>query len=179
MHRFAWLLVLPACFGKSNAMTGGVTTGAITTPMREDRVIPGATAELTTTERDHRNGVEFRAFAANTMDDAAIPNAYGMAVRQLGEGAGIQSSIQAGWMVTHKVGSATVFGRLMFDLLSWTEIGEETTLSALSPTFDVGIAPFGHGLCVSAAATWDVKFNDPDRGLVGVFVGICGGALKR
>lgn len=171
-------LLVPACASNSGAITGGLTTGAITTPLREDHAVPVGTTGMSTIERDRVHGVEFRGFAAGAIKDVAFPNAYGFAVRQLGAGNGVQTSLQAGWMITRPVGRAMVFGRLMFDLMSWTRIGGDTTLSALSPTFDVGIAPFGHGVCVSASGTWDVRFNDPDRGLIGAFIGLCGGGLK-
>jgi hypothetical protein len=64
-------------------------------------------------------------------------------------------------------------------MLASKKVGEVETLSAFSPTFDVGIAPFGHGVCVSTSATWDVHFNEPDRAIVGAYVGLCGGRLKR
>jgi hypothetical protein len=170
------LILAPGCFGKSRGgpVTGGLTTGAITAPIHEELRDP---AQLSTgTEEPALNGVELRGFMAAGIDDPAIPNAYGFAVRQLGDG--IQSSVQAGWAITGQLGSAMVFGRLMFDLLSWTKLHDETTLSAFSPTADMGIAPFGHGLCVSASTTWDVRFNEPDRMIVGAFVGLCGGAMK-
>jgi hypothetical protein len=175
MRILALLLVLPACFGKSKSgpVTGALTTGAIVTR--------DAPAELAGTaravERDTMTGVELRGTMAGAIDEVAIPNAYGFAVRQVGEG--VQTSLQTGWMLASQVGGATVFARLMFDLLSWTKLRDDVTLSALSPTFDFGIAPFGRGICVSAQGTWDVRFNEPDRGLIGVFVGLCGGALKR
>ncbi|MEO8702720.1 MAG: hypothetical protein ABI867_21935 [Kofleriaceae bacterium] len=181
MHRIVVLLVvLAACFGKKNDVTGALTTGAVTTPMRESHVIDRGAAAKTATERDHVSGVEVRSYVATPIDDVAIPNTYGIAVRQLGEGAGVQTSIQAGYLLTHQIGRATVFGRLMMDLLSVTEIGyERYTLSGLSPTADFGIAPFGHGLCVTFSGTWDVKFDEPDRALLGLFIGICGGPLKH
>ncbi len=170
------LLFASACFGRRGGpVTGGLTTGAITAPVHEE--LRDATQLALGEKQPQLTGVELRAFVAARSSDPAIPNAYGFAVRQLGEG--VQTSMQAGWTMTGKLGSAMVFGRLMFDLLSWTKLRDETTLSAFSPTADVGIAPFGHGLCVSASGTWDVRFNDPDRAIIGAFVGLCGSALKH
>lgn len=174
MQRLAILVLIPACFGKSNDVTGGLTTGAITAPVRESRP---ATAELAMVEDERLDGVELRGFMGAAIDEPAIPNAYGFAIRQLGDG--VQTSMQAGWMLASKAGSSMVFARLMFDLLSWTKLDDDTTLSAFSPTADIGIAPFGKGICVSAAGTWDVRFNERDRPLVGIFVGLCGGPMQR
>lgn len=178
MRRLALLLVLPACWGKhkSGPVTGTLTTGAVVT--REAPADVGGLALAMTDDRDTYTGVELRAFVAGAIDEPGIPNAYGFSVRQVGSG--VQTSLQTGWMLASKVGSSMVFARLTFDLLSWTERkDQETQLSALSPTFDIGIAPFGRGICVSGSGTWDVHFNDPDRGLIGVFVGLCGGALRK
>jgi hypothetical protein len=168
------VLVLPACFGKSKSgpITGTLTTGAIVT---RDAPAEVAGVALAMTERENMTGVELRMVAAAHLEEPGIPNAYGYSVRQVGTG--VQHSLQAGWMLAHKAGAAMLFARATFDMLSWTKRGEDVQLSALSPTAEVGIAPWGRGICVSASGTWDVYFNDPDRGLVGVFVGLCGGAL--
>lgn len=177
MRRLLLLACLPAC-GKVNDVTGGITTGGITSANRVEHVAnPDTAREVTRT--DHMNGIELRAYVAGDVHDLAVPNAWGFAVRGFGEGSGVQTSAQAGWAYAWPVGRSTIFARLMFDLLSWTEVGEETTLSGLSPTADVGIAPFGHGVCISASSTWDVRLNDPDRALVGAFVGVCAGAFGR
>jgi hypothetical protein len=169
---------LVVCFGgkaEAGPVTGGLTTSAVIAPEHEDFIVPRMT---TPGETDHLTGVELRGYWGMAMKGYAIPNAYGFTVRQLGEG--VTSSIQTGWMVALGAGSSTVFGKLMFDMLSWKRVGEDqTTLSAFSPTLDIGIAPFGRGICFSASATWDVHFNQPDRAIVGASVGLCGGPLKR
>lgn len=170
-------LALVACFGgksKSSSVTGGLTTSAVIAPEQEDFIVPRMTVPG---EADNITGVELRGYFGAAVKDAAIPNAYGFTIRQLGEG--VTSSIQTGWMVALGAGNSTVFGKLMFDMLSWKRVGEETTLSAFSPTLDIGIAPFGHGICFSGSATWDVHFNQPDRAIVGASVGLCGGRMKR
>ncbi|MBA2544242.1 MAG: hypothetical protein H0V17_31650 [Deltaproteobacteria bacterium] len=172
------LLAVTACFGgksKSSPVTGGLTTSAVIAPEQADFIVPRM---LTPGESDQITGVELRGYVGAAVRDAAIPNAYGFTVRQLGEG--VTSSIQSGWMVALPAGRSTVFGKLMFDLLSWKRVGEDqTTLSAFSPTLDIGIAPFGRGVCFSGSATWDVHFNQPDRAIVGASVGLCGGRMKR
>jgi hypothetical protein len=121
-------------------------------------------------------GVELRAFGAVPTDDPAMPNAFGFALRQVGTDH-VERAIQLGWGGALHAGDALVFGRLMFDAVAWqprmTGGGDE--LSALSPTIDLGVAPLGHGLCVSTSATWEVHYGAPDRLLVGGFVGLCGG----
>lgn len=172
--------VLPACFGKSKSgpVTGGLTTSAVTTTEHRDFVVPRMT---TGGDPDQLTGVELRGFVGGSFDQPAIPNAYGFTMRQLGEG--VTTSLQSGWMVALPAGASTVFGKVMFDLLSIKKVGEgdvgDTTLSAFSPTVDVGIAPFGRGICTSLSATWDVHFNQPDRAIIGVSAGLCGGRLKR
>ncbi len=174
--RSLWLalVLLSGCITKNASyMTGGITTGAITAPIHGD---PQIVAAMTTPDTGGYNGVELRGYVATDLTQVAIPNAGGFAVRQLGDG--VQSSMQTGWMIAPRVGGGTLFGRLMFDVISSTKQGEDTTLSAFSPTVDVGVAPWGKGLCFSASATWDVQFNAPDRGIVGMFAGLCGGAMK-
>jgi len=174
------LVVLVGCVGKgkSSPVTGGLTTGAITEAVSGARGDPGVATMEVPGAADRTTGVELRGYMAGAIDDVAIPNAYGFAVRQLGTG--VQTSLQTGYLVALPAGRSTVFGRLMFDLLSWTRLDEDhTVLSGLSPTLDIGIAPLGHGICISASGTWDVHFNDPDRVIVGGYVGLCGGAMKR
>jgi hypothetical protein len=174
-------LLLSACVGKSKSavVTGGLTTSAVATTEHDDFVVPRMTTSAG--DREQLTGVELRGFMGGSFADPAIPNAYGFTMRQLGEG--VTTSIQSGWMVALPAGAATLFGKVMFDLVSIKKVGEgdvaDTTLSAFSPTVDVGIAPFGRGICTSISATWDVHFNQPDRAIIGVSAGLCGGRLKR
>ena len=173
MRGLSVVALLAGC--KAGPVSGGVTTGAITSPVHGDPQLVMAEAPGAS---DSTNGVEFRAFMSGAFKDAAIPNAYGVSIRQLGTG--VQTSLQTGYMVALPAGSTMVFGRLMVDLLSSTRFDEDhTMLSGLSPTFDVGFAPFGHGICISASTTWDVRFNNPDRMIIGGYFGLCGGALRR
>jgi hypothetical protein len=133
------------------------------------------TGALVSPDTRNETGAELRIFGGFATDDPAVPNAYGFAVREVG--GDVQTIGQWGWAGATRVGSAAVFGRLMFDVISRNTIAHETTLSAFSPTADIGVAPFGHGICVSASATWDVHFDAPDRLLLGAFVGMCGGKL--
>lgn len=174
--RAPWLVLalIPACAHGSGSKewTGGLTTGAITAPVHAE---PRLTEAMTSADGGRPNGVELRGYFGSDLEDPAIPNATGFAVRQLG--GGVQTSFQTGWMFAPVVGGATVFARLMFDVISWTKTGDETSLSAFSPTAEVGVAPWGHGLCFAASSTWDVQFNQPDRMIVGAYVGLCGGAM--
>jgi hypothetical protein len=167
------LILLSACFKSGGAVTGTLATGAIAT--RDTPELDGIALGMT--ERESITGVELRAVVAGRIDEPYIPNAYGFTVRQVGEG--VQSSVTTGWMLASRVGSSTVFARVMFDLLSTTKRGDDETLSALSPTADFGIAPWGRGICIAGSGTWDVRFNQQDRGLIGVFIGLCGGPLGR
>jgi hypothetical protein len=116
-------------------------------------------------------------FGATEKVTPEYPNTFGWQVRQLGE-EHVQYSMQAGWTVVRQ-GTPMVFGRLMFDMLSWEKrMDGDNTLSAFSPTLDFGVAPWGKGLCVSASTTYDVHFDAPDRWIAGVFVGVCAGRLK-
>ena len=126
-------------------------------------------------QTDTPTGVEVRAFGALDTGDPAIPNAYGFMLRDVG--GDLQYAGQWGWATATRLGSAGVYARLMFDVIERDEIDHVKSLSAFSPTADIGIAPFGHGICFSASATWDIHFDAPDRMLVGGFVGMCGGKL--
>ncbi len=176
--RLPWLAVVfvagCATGSKSSDMTGGLTTGVITAPVYAE---PQLVEAMTTADTGRPNGVELRGYVGlGALETPAIPNATGFAVRQLG--GGVQTSMQAGWMLAPRIGSATLFARLMFDVISWTDVGDETKLSAFSPTAEIGVAPWGHGLCFAGSTTWDVQFNEPDRMIVGVYAGLCGGPLQ-
>jgi hypothetical protein len=160
MKLVALALVLTGCAGSHHGDTAGggaLQTGALIDPKTSD------------------TGPEIRVFGGMATDDLAIPNAYAFSVRDVGSD--VQTSAQWGWAVAGELGSAKVYGRLMFDVINRNTIDHVTSLSAFSPTADLGIAPFGHGLCFSASATWDVHFDAPDRLLVGGYVGLCGGKL--
>jgi hypothetical protein len=136
------------------------------------------TTTTTMPASDQPIGVEARAFFAAESIEVGFPNTYGSVVRQLGD-EHMQTAIQTGWTLATHGGRSLVFGRVMFDLLSWQKRADgDFELSALSPTLDVGVAPLGKGICVSASATWDVHYNAPDRALAGLFVGLCGDAKK-
>ena len=156
MARLALLvLVLPACLG-------GLTTGAVAP-------VGGPT------------GVELRVFGATGGIDGnpLMPNAYGVAYRQIGD-EHAQTAGQIGWAGAVRVGPGAVFGRLMFDAINTQRTMDgDRKYSAFSPTLDLGVVPVKNGLCVSASATYDVQFNEPDRWIVGVFAGVCGSDRKR
>jgi hypothetical protein len=170
----ALALSLPACIG-------GITTGAIV-PLgpAASTPLPASTAAAVTpgaryTNNDAPAGVELRIFGATGGydHDPLMPNAYGVAYRQIGD-EHVQTAGQVGWGGAWRIGKGFMFGRLMFDLLSSQRtLDGDRKFSAFSPTFDFGVAPVRNGLCFSLSATYDVHFNDPDRVLVGAFVGVC------
>lgn len=137
--------------------------------------LPPGTAAATYTKGDQPTGVEVRLFGATGgfHDNPLMPNAYGVAWRQIGD-EHMQTAGQLGWAGAVPVGDGFAFGRVMFDVInSQRTLDGDRKFSAFSPTLDVGIAPIRNGLCFSASATYDVHFNDPDRWLLGVFVGAC------
>lgn len=138
---------------------GGITTGPVMAP-----------GQGTPT------GVETRVFGAyRAGDNVAMPNALGLAVREVGT-PNPEWASQLGWAGGVHVGRALVFGRVMFDVFARQKRADGSEeLSALSPTVDLGVAPLGNGVCVSSSATWEVHYGAPDRLLVGAFVGLCGG----
>lgn len=151
----ALFALMPACAtGRHNGAGGGVATGFVTAP-----------------DEGPATGMEFRAYGGGNLDSAAMPNAFGFAARQLGGSP--HYALQAGWQGT----AGPLFGRLMVDMIGWQQVNGERQLSGLSPTLDVGIAPASHGVCLSGSATWDVHLNEPDRLIVGVFLGLCSGHL--
>lgn len=155
--RISMASLLVSAIGGAGCL-GGVTTGPVFAP-----------------GQGTSPGVEARAFGAMATNDLATPNAFGVALRQVGT-EHVERAVQLGWAGGVHAGGAFVFGRLMFDMIAWQPRmtgGDE--LSALSPTLDLGVAPLGHGLCVSTSATWEVHYGAPDRLLVGGFVGLCGG----
>jgi hypothetical protein len=163
------LLLLSGC-------VGGLTTGAVmplgpTAPAN----LPAGTAAASYTKGDEPTGVEVRVFGATGGWDKnpLMPNAYGVAWRQIGD-EHMSTSGQLGWAGAVPVGSGFAFGRVMFDILnSQRTLDGDRKFSAFSPTIDVGIAPLRNGLCFSVSGTYDVHFNDPDRMIIGAFVGVC------
>lgn len=170
-------LFLPACIG--GVMTGAVmpigpATGVSAAPA-------GTAARPSYTHADEPLGVELRIFtAAGGFDDMPLmPNAYGVTYRQIGD-EHVQTAGQIGWAGALRAGRGVVFGRIMFDAInSQRTLDGDRKYSAFSPTLDLGIVPVKHGLCFSASATYDVHFNDPDRWIVGAFVGVCGSDRVR
>jgi hypothetical protein len=154
------------------ACVGGITTGAVTTTQNSTWTARALGAAPTASSS--ANGIEFRMFGTVPTKSAAMPNAYGMAVRQIGD-EHVETSFQMGWLRALPIGKqAFVFGRAMIDMLATERrMDGDSNLSALSPTADVGIAPFGNGVCVSASATYDVHMNAPGRAIFGAFVGMC------
>jgi hypothetical protein len=75
--------------------------------------------------------------------------------------------------IRHKLGDATVFGRLMIDLIAREHLAGEDHTRTLSPMFELGVMPFGRGACLSAAAAWDVRIDEPDQAIIGAFFGWC------
>jgi hypothetical protein len=167
-------LFLPACIG-------GLTTGAVM-PVGPTPATPGGTLAARYTKPDEPTGVELRIFGATggSKDNPLLPNAYGLVYRQIGD-EHVQTAGQIGWAGAVRVGAGAVFGRIMFDAInSQRTLDGDRKFSAFSPTLDLGALPFKNGLCVSASATYDVHFNDPDRWVLGMFVGVCASdAVKR
>lgn len=120
------------------------------------------------------HGVEFHALTTAPMEAMGEggPNVASLSYRQIGDER--KTSFALGWMHVVDVGHAAVFGRLMVELLGREQLADGDHTRTLSPTFEIGIAPFGHGACLSVAGTWDVRIPDPDRGMVGAFFGWCG-----
>lgn len=155
----SFVLFLPACIG-------GVTTGAV---------------RATSARGDEPVGVELRMFGAGNGfdDDPLMPNAYGLTYRQIGD-EHVQTAAQLGWAGALRVGRGVVFGRLMFDVLSSQRtLDGDRKFAAFSPTLDLGVLPVRNGLCLSASATYDIHFGDPDRWLLGAFIGACGSDRVR
>lgn len=166
--RAVLLLLLPACLG-------GLTTGAVMPTGPTTAGLPAGTAAASYTKGDEPTGVEVRLFGATgpIEKNPLMPNAYGVAWRQIGD-EHMSTSGQIGWAGAVPVGAGFAFGRVMFDVInSQRTLDGDRKFSAFSPTLDVGIAPIRNGLCFSASVTYDVHFNDPDRVLVGAFVGVC------
>lgn len=155
---------------------GGLTTGAVMpTGPSAPATLPAGTAASSYTKGGEPTGVEVRLFGASNGFDhnPLMPNAYGVAWRQIGDEHMVTAG-QVGWAGAMPLGSGFVFGRLMFDVInSQRSLDGDTKLNALSPTLDLGIAPIRNGLCFSLSATYDIHFNDPDRMLLGAFVGAC------
>ena len=175
MVRLAFLVaLLPACIG-------GITTGAVvpigpaTGVSSPSGSPPGTVARASYTQGGEPTGVEFRVFGATggLEDNPLMPNAYGVTYRQIGD-EHVQTAGQLGWAGALRVGPSVVFARLMFDVLSSQRtLDGDRKYSAFSPTLDLGVLPLRNGICVSASATYDVHFDDPDRWIVGAFVGAC------
>ena len=148
-------------FAVSGCVGMGITSGPVAAPIDHSPV-----------------GVEVRGFGGYHSSDYALPNTFGFAVRQIGD-AHTESALQVGWMAATHAGQALLFGRLMFDTIAWQkQMDGSTKLSALSPTLDLGVAPWRHGICFTAGATWDIHYDAPDQLIVGGFVGLCGDTDK-
>jgi hypothetical protein len=145
-----------------------------TGPARAPSLPPG-TAAATYSRGDEPTGVEVRLFGAakSYEGNPLMPNAYGVAWRQIGD-EHMQTAGQIGWAGAVPVGRGFAFGRLMFDVInSQRTLDGDRKFSAFSPTLDLGFAPYKNGLCFSLSTTYDIHFNDPDRVLLGVYAGVC------
>ena len=168
MRALSLVVMLTGC-------VGGLTTGAVMPTGPTTAGLPAGTAAASYTKGDEPTGVEVRIFGATGGFDKnpLMPNAYGVAWRQIGD-EHMSTSGQIGWAGAVPVGQGFAFGRVMFDVInSQRTLDGDRKFSAFSPTLDVGIAPIRNGLCFSVSTTYDVHFNDPDRVLVGAFVGVC------
>lgn len=164
-------IAVPAC-------VGGVSTGLMVPvgPSALPGQQPPGTAASASTSASTPTGVELHLFGATKLE-GALPNAWGYSIRQIGD-EHVEQSYQVGWAGGARTAAGLVYGRLMFDLISWQMRADgDRQLSAFSPTLEVGIAPGQRngGWCISGEVTRDVHLNDPDRTLIGVFVGLCGG----
>jgi hypothetical protein len=139
-----------------------------------------ASGVISPVDRGTPTGVEVHTFASTPMVEG-MPNAVGYTLRQVGD-EHTEQSIQVGWALPVVLGKRgpLVFARLMFDLIAWQPRADgDRQLSALSPTFAVGIAPLALGVCLSGEATYELHTDQPDRVLVGAFIGLCGANRKR
>ncbi|MEO6774415.1 MAG: hypothetical protein ABI467_15595 [Kofleriaceae bacterium] len=168
----SWLLfaLAPACVG---AMSTGIVVpvGRSALPSQQ----PAGTAAAVVDQASTPTGVELHVFGATKLE-SAMPNAWGYSIRQIGD-EHVEQEYQVGWAGGMPTPAGMVFGRLMFDLISWQMRADgDRQLSAFSPTLEVGIAPGSvhGGWCISGEVTRDIHLNDPDRTLVGLFVGLCG-----
>lgn len=153
-------LALATAAGAGSGCIGEVSSGYVT-PIAQANA-PG--------------GVELHAWSATDTRELGklLPNAFGTSIRQIGS-EHPETEVQIGWAGSKQIGGGPIlFGRLMFDLISWQRRDDgDRNLSAFSPTLELGVAPVSRGLCLSGEATWDVHIDSPDRLLAGVFVGLC------
>ncbi len=139
---------------------------------------PGESATSPASPGDRPTGVEFHYLVSMPLE-SALPNAYGAMLRQVGD-EHTEQALQIGWNAPFELGRGgpLVFARLMFDLIGWQHRDDgDRNLTAFSPSFAVGFSPSAKlGLCISGQTTWQIRRGEPDRPLVGVFLGYCGRA---
>jgi hypothetical protein len=164
------LAIAPGC-------VGGLSTGLMV-PVGHSALPsqqPVGTIASATLDTSTPTGVELHMFGATKLD-GGLPNAWGYSIRQIGD-EHVEQEYSVGYADAVPTAAGMVFGRLMFDLISWQMRADgDRQLSAFSPTLEVGIAPGRRngGWCISGEVTRDIHLNDPDRTLVGVFIGFCG-----
>ena len=141
---------------------------------------PVSAATVGPVENGTPSGVELHMVAA-TKPEGFLPNAVGFSIRQIGD-EHVEQEYQIGWARTVPAGPGFVIGRAMFDVLSWQQRADgDRQLSAFSPTVELGYAlgdKHGIGWCVSGEVTRDIHLNEPDRTLVGAFIGLCSAGEK-
>ena len=172
-----WILVitLPGC-------VGGLSTGLMV-PVGHSALPsqqPVGTSASAVVDTGTPTGVELHMFGGTKLE-SALPNAWAYSVRQIGD-EHVEQEYSVGYAGGIPTAAGMVFGRLMFDLISWQMRADgDRQLSAFSPTLEVGIAPGSHngGWCISGEVTRDIHLNDPDRTLVGVFIGFCGAGGEK
>ena len=171
--RIGVIAVLPAC-------VGGISTG-IMMPAGHSALPsqqPGGTsAAVAAADPSSPTGVELHMFSATKLA-GVVPNAIGYSIRQIGD-EHVEQEFQIGWAAAVQAGRGFIFGRAMFDALSWQQRSDgDRQLSAFSPTLELGYAlgdKKSPGWCLSGEVTRDVHLDEPDRTLVGAFIGLCSG----
>jgi hypothetical protein len=162
---------LTGCFGE-------VSTGLIA-PVGPNAAMPNpgqntAAAQMPGTAPTP-TGIEFHYLASMPLE-GMLPNAYGAMLRQVGD-EHTEQAMQVGWNAPIPLGhdGPMLFARLMFDLIGWQNRDDgDRNLTAFSPTLTIGFAPTNLGICISGQTTWEIRRGEPDRQLVGVFLGYCG-----
>lgn len=115
-------------------------------------------------------GVEIRGFGGSDAPSDLLPNAGGVVARQLGDDREI--ALAFGWQVAQD-GGAGAYGRLTANLIEWDRIMGVERLTAGGTSLEIGVIPRGKGLCASAAVSWDVRLEAPDRPVLAAFLGFC------
>jgi hypothetical protein len=164
--------LVPACVG---GMSTGLMTPVGHSALPSQQPV-GTSAAVAAADTSTPTGVELHMFSATKLQ-GVLPNAVGYSIRQIGD-EHVEQEYQIGWAGAFPAGPGFVFGRAMFDVLSWQQRADgDRQLSAFSPTLEVGYGAgtrHSMGWCVSGEVTRDIHLNEPDRTLVGVFVGLCG-----